>query len=120
MLSGLRSQIFSVTDLAAAKAWYTTLLGDQPYFDEPFYVGFNIGGYELGLMPSESASPNSVTYWGVSDADAAYAQLITLGAAALQPISDVGGDIRLGSVTDPHGNILGVIENPHFQQEASK
>ena len=55
MLNGLRSQIFSVTDLAAAKAWYTTLLGDQPYFDEPFYVGFNIGGYELGLMPDRKS-----------------------------------------------------------------
>ena len=52
MLNGLRSQIFQVADLGAAKAWYTGMLGTPPYFDEPFYVGFNVGGYELGLLPA--------------------------------------------------------------------
>jgi len=114
MLGGLRSHIFQVADLNAAKAWYTELLGVSPYFDEPFYVGFNVGGYELGLLPSKGASHGSVTYWGVPNADAAYAQLLELGAAALRPVENVGGDIRLGAVTDPQGNILGVIENPHI------
>ena len=120
MLEGIRSQIFSVGDLEAAAAWYTLMLGCKPYFEEPFYVGFNVRGYELGLMPIESTATGSVTYWGVSDADAAYAQLIKLGATALQPVADVGGGIRLGSVTDPQGNVLGIIENPHFQHEATE
>lgn len=118
MLEGLRSQIYQVADLAAAKAWYTKLLSTTPYFDEPFYVGFSVGGYELGLQPSgdpdSGQAREAVTYWGVPDADAAYARLLALEATEYQPVQDVGGGIKLGAVTDPQGNILGVIENPHF------
>ncbi|MGI4791790.1 MAG: VOC family protein [Janthinobacterium lividum] len=118
MLQGLRSQIYQVADLAAAKAWYTKLLGKPPYFDEPFYVGFDVGGFELGLQPSdnpdEAQAKDAATYWGVSDAEAAYAQLLALGAKDYQPVQDVGGGIKLGAVIDPQGSILGVIENPHF------
>lgn len=118
MLEGLRSQIYQVSDLEAAKAWYTQLLGTPPYFDEPFYVGFNVGGYELGLQPSDSPNAGqaqgAVTYWGVSDAENAYAQLLALGAAPYQAVQEVGGGIKLGAALDPIGGILGVIENPHF------
>ena len=58
----------------------------KPYFDESFYVGLDVRGYELGLMPTEGDTSGSVTYWGVSDADAAYARLLKPGATALQPI----------------------------------
>ena len=119
MLEGLRSQIYQGVDLAAAKAWYTALLGKPPYFDEPFYVGFHVGGYELGLQPSDNAdsgqAKDAVTYWGVPDAEAAYARLLALGAKEYQPVQEVGGGIKLGAVLDPQGGILGVIENPHFQ-----
>ncbi len=104
--------VYPVTDLNAAKARYTDLLGQKPYFDEPFYVGFNVGGYELGLMPTEGES--STTYWGVPDADAAYASLLARGGSPKAPVEDVGGGIRLGAVTDPFGNALGVIYNPHL------
>ncbi len=118
MLQGLRSQIYQVADLASAKAWYTELLGTPPYFDEPFYVGFNAGGYELGLQPRDDAdtgqAKDALTYWGVPDAEAAHARLLALGAAEYQPVQDVGGGIKLGAVIDPQGNVLGVIQNPHF------
>ena len=118
MLQGLRSQIYQVADLEAAKAWYTALLGKPPYFDEPFYVGFSVGGYELGLQPSDETdtgqAKGALTYWGVPDAEAAHAHLLTLGATEYQPVQDVGGGIKLGAVRDPQGGILGVIENPHF------
>ena len=116
MLEGLRSHISTVPDLDAAKAWYAALLGHPPYFDEPYYVGFNVGGYELGLMPAgDAGAPDySGTFWGVPDADAAHARLRELGAADHAPVADVGGGIRLGSVRDPSGNVLGVIFNPHF------
>ena len=110
--------LYQVADLDAAKAWYAGLLGTPPYFDEPFYVGFNVGGYELGLQPKGEAdagqAKDAVTYWGVPNADEAYARLLDLGAAEYQAVQDVGGGIRLGAVTDPQGNVLGVIENPHF------
>jgi len=121
MLEGLRSQIYQVADLAAARAWYTVLLGKPPYFDEPFYVGFNVGGYELGLQPSDNPdagqAQEAVTYWGVPDADAAHAHLLASGASAYQPVQEVGGGIKLGAVRDPSGNLLGIIENPHFSAE---
>ena len=64
MFLGLRTVIYPAPDLAASKAWYTALLGVEPYFDEPFYVGFDVGGYELGLHPETDAAE---TYWGVED-----------------------------------------------------
>jgi len=118
MYLGLRTAIYHVSDLASAKAWYTDALGVSPYFDEPFYVGFNVGGYELGLDPDTSEVPSgaagSVVYWGVTDADSAYARLLEMGARPHAPIQDVGGGVRIGSVLDPFGNVFGIVENPNF------
>jgi predicted enzyme related to lactoylglutathione lyase len=121
MLQGLRTVIYQVDDLAAAKRWYADVLGIQPYFDEPFYVGFNVGGFELGLLPEEGEVSRSDTgvlaYWGVDDADAALARLLELGAGERGGVQDVGDDIRMATVLDPFGNVLGIIENPHFSLE---
>lgn len=115
MLHGLRTQVYHVADLDAAKAWYSDILGVAPYFDEPFYVGFNVGGYELGLLPQGDGGPQEpLTYWGVDDADAAFRRLLESGATPHVEIEDVGGGIRIGAVRDPFGNVLGVIFNPHF------
>lgn len=116
MFQGLRTVVYNVADLQAAKEWYAATLGFAPYFDEPFYVGFSVGGYELGLVPADDAStvPGSVTYWGVPDADEAMERLLAQGATTHEAVHDVGGGIRLGSVFDPDGNIVGVIYNPHF------
>ncbi len=114
MLLGLRTSIHPVADLAAATAWFTAVVGHGPYFDEPFYVGFDVGGYELGLLPGADASDGVHTYWGVADADAAVATLLAAGAAAHTPVTEVGGGIRTALVRTPMGTLLGVIENPHF------
>jgi lactoylglutathione lyase len=118
-LQGLRTLGIKVSDLAKAKEWYSAILGIQPYFDEPFYVGFNVAGYELGLQPEDGVptggTSNSVTYWGVEDVPAAYQQLLHHGATALEEPADVGGDIVVASVKDPWGNPFGIIYNPHFK-----
>ena len=121
MLQGLRTIVYPVSNLAKAKAWYSRVLEQEPYFDEPFYVGFNVGGYELGLDPDGPVAGQCgpATYWGVPDADAAFARLVELGAHPHQPIQDVGGGIRLGTVQDPFGNLFGIICNPHFQLPAA-
>jgi predicted enzyme related to lactoylglutathione lyase len=120
---GLRTAKYTARDLAAAKAWYSQVLDHAPYFDEPFYVGFNVGGFELGITPDEDAPVErpeaGVAYWGVPDAAAAHARLLELGATDFEPIQDVGGGIRIGAVRDPFGNILGVIENPGFRIESA-
>ncbi|MBI4326703.1 MAG: VOC family protein [Chloroflexi bacterium] len=115
---GLRTAIYHAPDIFQAKIWYSKVLGIQPYFDQPFYVGFNVGGFELGLDPDQSSTPGGhagvIVYWGVPRLEAALEHLVSHGATRRGEIQEVGGGIRLATVFDPFGNILGIIENPHF------
>ena len=116
--NGLRTVIYHAPDLDKAKAWYSSVLESPPYFDQPFYVGFNVSGYELGLDPDASGTPGgkagAVVYWGVADAQKALDRLLSLGATERAAVQEVGDGIRVASVFDPFGNIFGIIENPHF------
>ena len=118
---GLRTVIYRVPDLQRAKDWYARVLGFQPYFDQPFYVGFNVGGYELGLVPHEgnslrSSGPGNATpYWGVDDVQKAFDNLLAAGASPQENPQDVGGDIVVATVLDPWGNPFGIIYNPAFK-----
>lgn len=113
-LEGLRTVIYPSPDLDAAKAWWTGLLGFPPYFDEPFFVGYNVGGYELGLLPTADPADGALTYWGVADVAAAVAAAIAGGATEHAPAAEVGEGIVTASVRTPSGAILGLIYNPHF------
>lgn len=113
-LEGLRTVIYPAPDLGAAKAWWTTLLGIEPYFDEPFYVGYDVGGYELGLLPTAEASDGALTYWGVADVPTAVATALAEGASEHTPVAEVGGGIVTATVRTPTGAILGLIDNPQF------
>jgi catechol 2,3-dioxygenase-like lactoylglutathione lyase family enzyme len=118
MLQGLRTAVYKVADLDKAKAWYSDVLGIEPYFDEPFYVGYNVGGYELGLDPdmSDVTIGNSVgIHWGVADVNEFLSKLKTKGIELHSGPQDVGGGIIVASVLDPFGNVFGIIENPHFK-----
>jgi predicted enzyme related to lactoylglutathione lyase len=119
MILGLRTVIYPAPDLAAAKDWYSKVLGQAPYFDQPFYVGFSVGGFELGLLPD--AQPGIVgpqPLWGVANIEAVFARLLELGASELEPVTAVGEGIKVAAVKDPFGNRLGVIENPNFNAGA--
>jgi catechol 2,3-dioxygenase-like lactoylglutathione lyase family enzyme len=111
---GLRSVIYPAPDLAMSKQWFTALLGVPPYFDQPFYVGFSVGGYELGLNPSADPALGAETLWGVDDIDVAFAALLAAGATELSPVTDVGDGIRVATVSGPGGSVIGIIDNPHF------
>ncbi|MCW2601450.1 MAG: bleomycin resistance protein [Frankiales bacterium] len=115
VLQGLRTVIHPVDDLDAAKAWWTALLGFGPYFDQPFYVGFEVAGYELGLLPGSNPAEGALTYWGVADAQAAVDAAVALGAEVHTPPSDVGEGIVTATVRTPQGALVGFIVNPHFQ-----
>lgn len=120
VIQGLRTVIYYVKDIEKAKAWYTAVLGKAPYFDHPFYVGYNLGGFELGLHPASDKitwGTNTVAYWGVDDAHKAYEELVSKGGSEHEPVSDVGEGILVGAVKDPFGNIFGIIQNPHFKLE---
>jgi len=115
---GLRTVLYHAPDLEKAKTWYARVLGVAPYFDQPFYVGFNVGGYELGLDPDASNTPGGsggvVVYWGVTDAQESLSRLLSLGAKERSAIQDVGEGIKVATVLDPFGNVFGIIQNPHF------
>jgi predicted enzyme related to lactoylglutathione lyase len=119
MFLGLRTVIYKVTDLAKAKAWYSEAFGITPYFDEPFYVGFEVGGYELGLDPDVSRQQpgpgGSVAYWGVRDLAETLARLREQNVNVTAPMQEVGEGIKVAAVSDPFGNRIGLIENPHFK-----
>ena len=115
---GLRTTIYMVPDIAAAKEWYSKAFNTKPYFDEPFYVGFNIGGYELGLHPEEGDAKkgtNILSYWGVENIREAFDELIKKGATERTPITNVGGEIEVATVLDPWENVIGIIYNPDFK-----
>lgn len=118
MILGLRTAIYAVGDLTEAKEWYAKVLERQPYFDEPYYVGFEIGGFELGLIPDGSPGPGGVeALWGVPDIGVEMERLEALGVTVRDAVKDVGGGIRIATVNDPWNNSFGLIENPHFSKD---
>lgn len=120
MILGLRTALYSIPadKLGEAKGWYSAVAGKPPYFDEPFYVGFEVGGFELGLVPEDRNGPGgSVAYWGVPDVAAEIERLVSFGATPEDPATDVGGGIVAGMVRDPFGNRIGLLYNPHFDRQ---
>lgn len=119
MIKGLRTVKYPVADLARARDWFTEAFGTAPYFDQPFYVGFAVGGFELGLVPDGTpGTAGSVVYWGVDDIEAEVGRLVGLGATVHEAIQDVGEGIRTVELRDPFGNVLGLIDNPLFDAGA--
>lgn len=116
---GLRTTIYKVSDIDKAKDWYAKAFETKAYFDEPYYVGFNIGGYELGLQPEEGPTgermESVVSYWGVEKIQEVYDRLIALGATENEKPYNVGGEMMTATVKDPFGNIIGLIYNPYFK-----
>lgn len=117
-LQGLRTVVYGVPDIELAKDWYTEALGVKPYVDEPFYVAFNIGGYELALNPKGTVArpvgSGVRVFWGVDNIDEELDRLLSIGAKPHKPVEDLGADIRVASVLDPYGNLIGLIYNPRF------
>src|ERR1700722_5553199 len=111
---GIQTVLHSVSDLAVAKPVYEALLGVPPMADTPYYVGFEVGGQHIGLVPSDgtqgAASP--VTYWEVPDIEAKLAEVTTAGATVKEPAHDVGGGRRVATFTDHDGNVLGLLQDP--------
>lgn len=113
-LLGLRTAFYGAPDIVAARDWYQDAIGLAPYFDQPFYVGFEVGGYELGLVPDEPPNTGGVA-WGVADIHASFAHFLAKGATPTEEPHCVGDDIWTARVRDPFGNILTLLQNPHFK-----
>ncbi|MFD5425122.1 VOC family protein [Streptomyces sp. NPDC127084] len=123
MLRGLTTVSFQTADLAAAKAWYTELLGTEPYFERPGYAEFRLGDHlhELGLIDSRHAPAGAATgpggaivYWHVDDVSATLDRLLSMGAKVYERLTERGPGFVTASVVDPFGNVLGVMYNAHY------
>jgi hypothetical protein len=120
LLLGLRTAQYHIktSDLGHPRKGYAKVFGIEPYFDRPYYVGFNLAGFELGLVPDDGAANASegsaAVYWGVTNMQTAFEHLIASGAKKQSDIQDVGDGIKEATVLDPFDNPFGIIENPHF------
>jgi predicted enzyme related to lactoylglutathione lyase len=110
----MRTVIYPVKDLAQAKQLYGKLLGVEPSMDEPYYVGFSVGGQDVGLDPHghSQGMTGPVGYWDVDDINATLALLLDAGGQTQQAVRDVGGGKLIASVTDVDGNVIGLIQSP--------
>ena len=110
---GIKIVLVPVSDLAAAKEVYTALLGIAPQADSPYYAGFDAAGQHIGLVPrggpQDMAAP--VPYWHVPDMEGKLAELAAAGATVTQPPRDVGNGRMVATVTDPDGNVLGLVHD---------
>lgn len=111
---GIKTVLHPVSDLAAAKAVYTALLGVAPETDSSYYVGFEAAGQQIGLVPGggPQGMTSPVAYWHVSDIEAKLAEVTAAGATVMEPAHDVGGGRLVATVTDPDGNVLGLLQDP--------
>jgi predicted enzyme related to lactoylglutathione lyase len=113
MTTGMNTVIFPVTDLDAAKAVFTRLLGVAPQMDQPYYVGFGLGDQHVGLDPHGHAKgmTGPLGYWHVDDIATVVASLVAAGATVVQPAHDVGGGTLVATLGDPDGNPIGVRQD---------
>jgi predicted enzyme related to lactoylglutathione lyase len=117
---GLRSVIYPTQDLEAAKKWWQDFLGVAPYFDEPFYVGFLAGGYEIGLNPGAEMAFGPVTYIGVDSIEEGLSRAQAHGSTVVSGIENVGDGISVVHLVSPTGERFGLIVNPHFKVDRTK
>ena len=114
MASGMQTIIYPVKDLESAKKVYTALLGSPPAYEAPYYVGWNIGGQDIGLDPNGHKQGMSapVPYWHVDDVKASLEKLVAAGATVQQQPSDIGGGGLMARVKDADGNVTGLLQKP--------
>ena len=110
---GIKTVLHPVSDLEAAKAVYTALLGVEPQHDAPYYVGYEAAGQHIGLVPggAQQGMASPVAYWHVPDIEAKLAEVTAAGAKLKDPVRDVGGGRLVATVTDPDGNVLGLLQD---------
>ncbi|MFI6882031.1 VOC family protein [Streptosporangium canum] len=109
----IKTVLHPVSDLAKAKAVYAALLGIAPQTDSPYYVGFEAEGQHIGLVPDggPQGMTSPVAYWHVPDIEAKLAEVTAAGATVKEAAHEVGGGRLVATVTDPDGNVLGLLQD---------
>lgn len=129
MFRGFATVSFYADDLAAARDWYTGLLGVQPYYafpsppTAPAYLEFRVGDDEdeLGFIDrryaprgAANAPGGAVIFWHVDDLAVTVDRLLAMGATEYEPVTEREAGFTTASVIDPFGNVLGIMNNPHY------
>ncbi len=114
MNQGIKTVIYPVKDIGRAKATFTKLLGVQPDSDQPYYVGFTLGGQQIGLDPNGHSRGMSgpVGYYHVDDIKGSVQSLVDAGGQVEQEPTDVGGGRLIANVKDADGNAIGLLQDP--------
>ncbi|MFI0454370.1 VOC family protein [Actinomadura sp. 6N118] len=110
---GIKTLLHPVSDLAKAKAVYAALLGIPPQTDSPYYVGFEVEGQHIGLVPGggPQGMTSPVAFWHVPDIEAKLAEVTAAGATVKEAAHEVGGGRIVATVIDPDGNVLGLLQD---------
>jgi predicted enzyme related to lactoylglutathione lyase len=112
MTAGIQTIIYPVRDLTAAKERFQAILGEEPIVDQPYYVGWQISGQDIGLDPNghSKGMAGPVAYCHVDDIAATVKALNAAGAQTLQDVTGVGGGKLIASLSDPDGNVIGLLQ----------
>lgn len=114
-IRAIATVIFPTSNLEQSKSWWTKALGIGPYFDQPFYVGYDVNGYELGLNPGAAADSGPVAYFRVENIAVSFARFVGQGCIVVSEVNDVGDGIKVADLRNPDGFVFGLIENPNFK-----
>ncbi len=125
-LRGIATVNIWAADHSKAVSWYSELLKVKPYFERPGYAEFRVGDYEteVGIIDSSYAPylafpdkpAGAVIYWQVDDVQAMFSKLLTMNSTELEAPKDRGNGFTTATVVDPFGNMLGIMQNPHYQE----
>jgi predicted enzyme related to lactoylglutathione lyase len=112
--TGVKTILYPVRDPAKAKELFTRLLGVEPTADSPYYIGYDIDGQQIGLVPNGHASQGmtgTTAFFHVDDIKAGMQAVLDAGGTVQQEVRDVGGGRQVGAVTDTEGNVIGFIQD---------
>jgi predicted enzyme related to lactoylglutathione lyase len=110
---GIQTVLHPVSDLERAKPVYTALLGQEPTADSAYYVGYEVAGQQIGLVPGggPQGMTSPVAHWHVTDIEARIAAVTAAGGTVKDSPRDVGGGRLVATVVDPDGNVLGLLQD---------
>lgn len=106
MTSNIKLLVYPVNDIEKAKMFFNEFLGEEPYVDSPYYVGYKVGDLEVGLDPNSKTGP--IAYTDVADLKASLDEMTSAGAEIVQDINDVGNGLQIAQVKDADGNVVGL------------
>lgn len=112
--TGVQTILYPVRDLAKTQELFTRLLGVAPTAESPYYVGYDIDGQQIGLVPGghdSQAMTGTTAFLHVADIKSSMQAVLDAGGTTQQEAHDVGGGRLVGAAIDAEGNVIGFIQD---------